>query len=373
MGTRARFAAGCVASTLVLANAMVACGARTGLPFESDETFVIFDAEPDVDQGTPDQLVPDQFVADQFVPDRAVADRFVPDAPQKDAPEELPGIDVNRPDVPVFNPCPDAAATLIYVIGNSNTLYSYDPPTATFTTIGTISCPDAGESQPFSMAVDREGIAYVEFALSVQTPTTSKEIGENLYRVSTKTASCTPTTYDPVANGQVTFGMGFVANAGNGGDGGETLFIAQQPNAQNADNVLATIDTTTFAVNVVGAFAPGVKNAELTGTGDGRLFVFYDDNPVYNNNPDGGSNVPPSLIGQVDPATALLTGQDTLNLAQGNGWAFGFWGGDFYTFTAPGDQTVVTRFNPADQSLVQQASIADTIVGAGVSTCAPSQ
>jgi hypothetical protein len=54
------------------------------------------------------------------------------------------------------------------------------------------------------------------------------------------------------------------------------------------------------------------------------------------------------------------------------GWAFAFWGGDFYTFTAPGDtSTVVQRFRPSDGTVVQVASLSLVVVGAGVSTCAP--
>jgi hypothetical protein len=323
MGTRSNLAVACFSGALVFACALAACGSRTGLFVEQDEVF-----DAGADQG---HLSPDQFVPDQFVPDE-------PDAMEEDAFDALPTIDSNRPDVPVFNPCPDADATLIYVIGEHNTLYSYDPPTATFTTIGTISCPSPAGTEPFSMAVDREGIAYVEFN------------DAHLYRVSTKTTSCTQTRYDPSSNGGTTFGMGFVANAG---DAGETLFVAG-----TLSSVLATIDTTTFAFNVVGPFAP--PEAELTGTGDGRLFAFY----ASGNHSD---------IGQIDPTTAKVSAADTLALSQGQGWAFGFWGGAFYTFTAPAGGTVVTRFDPLDQSLVQEAMIDDIIVGAGVSTCAPSQ
>ncbi len=59
----------------------------------------------------------------------------------------------------------------------------------------------------------------------------------------------------------------------------------------------------------------------------------------------------------------------------GGGWAFGFWGGEFYLFTTnttdPSLSSIVTRFDPGDQSQVTVASLPETIVGAGVSTCAP--
>jgi hypothetical protein len=164
--------------------------------------------------------------------------------------------------------------------------------------------------------------------------------------------------------------MSFVANAGDANVGGETLFIAQQPaggDASPSDNRLATLSTSAFDVSVIGAFAPIVEDAELAGTGDGTLFAFFS---------QGDPLFPPSIIGQIDPATAQVIAADTLDLAQGRGWAFGFWGGAFYLFTAPtsSTHTVVTRFDPTDRSLVEEALLdGDMIVGAGVSTCAPSQ
>ena len=120
---------------------------------------------------------------------------------EADAALGTPGIDAVVPDVPVIHPCPDAGATLIYVIGLSNTLYSFDPSSASFTPVGTIACPDP--ETPFSMAVDREGVAYVLFSSG------------NLYRVSTKTAACTPTPYKGTPG--LLFGMGFVANTAEAG------------------------------------------------------------------------------------------------------------------------------------------------------------
>jgi hypothetical protein len=92
---------------------------------------------------------------------------------------------------------------------------------------------------------------------------------------------------------------------------------------------------------------------------------------------------PPSAIGQIDKANGGLLGETILpNVAQGCGWAFAFWGGDFYTFTAPpapggacGAMTlsVVWRYRPADGSQNEIAKFGEEIVGAGVSTCAPQE
>jgi hypothetical protein len=61
------------------------------------------------------------------------------------------------------------------------------------------------------------------------------------------------------------------------------------------------------------------------------------------------------------------------NLPQDTGWAFAFWGGKFYLFTAPTGSTIVTEFDPTTLAQTTVASTGDIIVGAGVSTCAPMQ
>jgi hypothetical protein len=137
------------------------------------------------------------------------------------------------------------------------------------------------------------------------------------------------------------------------------------------DGELASLDTSTFVLSAIGDFTPnppGVPGAELTGTGDGRLYAFSPNQP--------GSNEP-SFIAQIDPSSAAILGVDVLpDIVAGAGWAFGFWGGDFYTFTGTPSGargTVVNRFDPAilNQTTVVARITDDTIVGAGVSTCAP--
>jgi hypothetical protein len=55
-------------------------------------------------------------------------------------------------------------------------------------------------------------------------------------------------------------------------------------------------------------------------------------------------------------------------------WAFSFWGGDFYLYTASSTTTssTVTHYTTADGGIDTGYTTAGfTIVGAGVSTCAP--
>ena len=285
-------------------------------------------------------LVPPPDASTDAAPDAArKPDVFVP---TEDA---LPPIDVHLVDVEPNN-CPDAAPTLVYVISESNNLYSFYPPTATFTFISAIDCPvtTPGDT-PFSMAVDQAGIAYSVFSSG------------SLFRINTATGACQATSFELGQNALFqTFGMGFSTNTKGTG---ETLYVASAGPFTDSD--LGTIDTTTFKLTDVGAFLPAIASAELTGTGAGDLFAFY------------AIDANDSAIGQIDKTTANVVGETMLpGVGQGSGWAFGFWGGDFYTFTAPGGAgTVVTRYRPGDGSIVQVGATPDKIVGAGVSTCAP--
>jgi hypothetical protein len=309
--------------------AIVACGTRTGLLGSSD------------DVGRPSSH--DTFIEDAshgtFIED-ASHGTFIEDAGSPAAPTDaLPPIDVGT--TPIPTDCPDASATLIYLITINGILLSFDPPPATFTVIGSIACPST--AGPNSMAVDHTGLAYVAFG------------DGSIFRVSTRTASCQPTAF--VANTQnfaSRFGMGFAANA-NGT--GETLYVAESVSNPR----LASIDTTTSALRVIGPLLPVMVSPELTGTGAGDLFAF------------SAANLG-SVIGQVDKTTARVVAQATLaGVYQGTAWAFAFWGGDFYTFTAPTGGSVVTRFRPSDGSVAEVARYPIPIVGAGVSTCAPQQ
>lgn len=272
--------------------------------------------------------------------------------------DALPPIDANVRDADRTD-CPDAEATLVYLISNSYELYSFDPATGGIKQIGKIACPASPTATPFSMAVDRKGVAYIHFADRENSADDGK-----IFRVSTATAACVGTPFKPNQQGFLRFGMGFATD-----DVGptEALFVAGSAQDNGAEG-LARIDVGTFGLTKVGNFVPLIRNAELTGTGDGRLFAFYTKN--LNNNP-------PSFIGEIDTKTGRVvaeTGFDSVAL--GGGWAFAFWGGDFYMFTAPdgtGSSSRVTRYRPADKTVIEVATLPTTIVGAGVSTCAPQQ
>jgi hypothetical protein len=313
----------------VLACGGAACGSRTGLwGSETDPFATLPDGAVRLDGGR-DARVPDDV----------------------DLPEVLPPIDAQPPRDASRLDCPDAEATLVYVVTSENQLYSFFPTDGSFKFISNIACPAPAGDTPFSMAVDRKGVAYVQFT------------DKRLYRVSTATGACIGTSFVPDQQGFGAFGMGYATN-----DVGptEALFVAgTRDSTQPTSPGLARIDPATFALTKIGNFVPDIARAELTGTGDGRLFAFYT---------KGVSNGPPSYIGEINTATAQVVAETPFpTVDQGNGWAFAFWGGDFYMFTAPGGGSDVTRYRPADNSVTVVATLPTRIVGAGVSTCAPAQ
>lgn len=307
-----------LAGAFSTAGVMGACGSRTPLPYPEEITGTV--GESDGATGRRDGAAPGE--------DATVL-------PPIDA---TPPVDANRDD------CPDASATLVYLITTQGELLSFFPPTSTFRRIGIIACPSPPSTTPFSMAVDRQGAAYVLFN------------DGNLYRVSTATAACIATPYSVGQHGFNTFGMGYATDLGGPS---ETLYVAAEGNLR--PSALGSIETQSFVLSVIGNFAPPIRSAELTGTGDGRLFAFYSD-----------TNRRDSWIGLIDKSSAQVTAADKLSgLEQGQGWAFAYWGGDFWLFTAPGGQSRVHRFRPQDKSLVEISRYGGMIVGAGVSTCAP--
>jgi hypothetical protein len=301
----------------------IACGSRTGLPF--DETAEEADTSPDV----------------RRLPDGAIIDS---------AEEELPMLDSSKREASRMD-CQDAGDTQIYLVTDSNELVSFYPPTAFFKQIGVLACPARAGFAPFSMAVDRKGVAFVLF----ENPTRTDG---DLFRVSTSNGACVSTSYVSGQHGFDSFGMGFATLVGGSA---ERLFIAQDT-ANGNPPALGYIDTTSFNLTRVGDFNPALSEAELTGTGDGRLFAFYRQT----------MGAPTSFVGEIDQTSANVIAADQVAVDQMNGWAFGFWGGDFYLFTGTGAAgSIVTRYRPSDKSLTVVGTYPALIVGAGVSTCAP--
>ena len=244
--------------------------------------------------------------------------------------------------------CSDAAK-LVYVVSDSNELFSFAPDKVAFTKIGQLNCPSGGAT-PNSMAVDRSGTAWVNFS------------DGGLFKVSTADASCTATTYEKGQQGFTRFGMAFATHSAT--SQAETLYVVGIEGTL-AGKGLGKIDLSTMTLTKLGDFSGNLRGqgAELTGTGEGRLFGFF-------------TTQPDATLAQIDKVNGGTTGDaDLKGVNTGNAWAFSFWGGDFWFYTSEGQtpSTVTRKQTSTDGSLsTAKADVGGfRIVGAGVSTCAP--
>lgn len=250
------------------------------------------------------------------------------------------------------------AAQLVYVLSDANDLYSFRPNLRQFTRIGRLSCPTS--AQPNSMAIDRDAVAWVNYV-----DNTVFDTGGSLFRVSTADARCTPAAPVALPPGWYRLGMGFSTAGADSTD--ETLFVAATADPLGAPSAgLGRIDPRGLMGTPIGQFSGSFRgqSAELTGTGDGRLYGFFTTTPVQ--------------VAEIDKTSgAILDARPLPGVETPQAWAFSFWGGDFYLYTAPsalsGRTTNVTRYRPSDGSIdpAYMTNIGFRVVGAGVSTCAP--
>lgn len=240
---------------------------------------------------------------------------------------------------------------LIYVVDDASRLWSFDPsklPDDPFHEVGTLDCPSS--TTPFSMAIDRTGIAWVVYS------------DGDVYRASIIDATCAP---EPVSGFtddgvDILFGMGFVAE--RPGSATERLFIATDDDARE----LAWLDTAKRPapwMEVGTIKGRQSSHPELTGTADARLYGYF---------PEHGAG----FVQEIDRKTAALRGKrfslggDLTGTI--NAWAFAFWGGAFYMFTTIDANSTVRRIDrKTGKTAVVLEHLDQRIVGAGVSTCAP--
>jgi hypothetical protein len=213
--------------------------------------------------------------------------------------------------------------------------------------------------QPNSMAVDRDANAYVNYVQS--DPNTGEDTAGVIYKVSTQDASCSAQPVMTLPAGWYRIGMGYSTDTAGGTS--ETLYVDGVGNGITGGGTgLGSVNLTAGTVTPIGAFTGTVagQNAELTGTGDARLFGFFTTTPVYVAQVDKTSGATPNPV----PMTGVQTPTD---------WAFSFWGGHFYLYVSQGAGTTVADYDPTTGSVnpSYMPNIGFDIVGAGVSTCAP--
>ena len=154
--------------------------------------------------------------------------------------------------------------------------------------------------------------------------------------------------------------MGFVSNSKGSTD--ETLFIGGGSTVGAGASNLGTLDITNFTI-MKGASIMG--DPELTGTGNAELWGFF---PVTMNN----NMARVAMIDKTSAAESMqipLSGTDFSK--QAGAWAFAFYGGEFFVFLAKSNGATTVYHLDMTGLKDQLDTKTRHIVGAGVSTCAP--
>lgn len=249
---------------------------------------------------------------------------------------------------------PDAAnadcahgTELIYTIDQlNNKLSQFDPMTKTFTDLGSISCPAMGGSTPFSMSVDRQANAWVLFTS-----------GELFWVSITNGLACTKVGWTS-PSGLKVFGMGFSTDMPGGSS--EALYIGGGATQVQSTYTLAHVDPITMTATPIGN-QPALP--EMTGNGKAELWGFM---------PEAST----ARVVQFDKTNGSIIKTFTEPMLAGSmsGYAFAHWGGDYWVFLIkPGDgSTKVYQIDGMAGGIKTiTPTTGRTIVGAGVSTCAP--
>lgn len=245
-------------------------------------------------------------------------------------------------------------AKLIYVVDQDRTLSSFNPraigqPNGPFVDLGQIACASEPGAEPFSMAVDRDATAWIIY-----------DSGE-LFTVDVKMLplTCVKTTFAPQFD-VAKFGMGFVANSPGGSD--ETLFISGSDyGASLTTTKFGTLSTTPpYTISLKGTLSGA---PELTGNGKAELWAFL-------------PNLSPPKVARLSKSTGAMEAVFQVQGLTGDprAWAFAFWGGDFFVFLERSTDSSTRVWKVDGMTGALTPVIADTgrtIVGAGVSTCAP--
>lgn len=250
-------------------------------------------------------------------------------------------------------------------------LLRFDPPTKTITEVGLLTCSANPSHAPRSMAVDRQGIAWILYDNGA------------IYRVDVADASCEATTWPEAGQeGFTLFGMGFATNGGD--TASETLFLSGAPMRDVAipgpkpklRNRIASLNTTTMTAAprpnsyIGGAF-------ELTGNALGELWGFHPKFTIFVEESSTFEGPYPAAIARFNTETGDIAEEfEFPAIGEQGAFAFAFWGGAYYIFLAdsadPSGQSSVSRFDPVTEEISDYMD--DTgyrIAGAGVSTCAP--
>jgi hypothetical protein len=266
--------------------------------------------------------------------------------PGDDLPDDGPPGEGDLPpeDEPLDDPAPEddceGTSDEIYVVERDyDTVYTFDPETLSFTELGELDCSMWGS--PNSMAVARDGVAYVRYS------------DNEVYEVDLGSLGCAATSYSDSSFGA--FGMGFATDEAGGWR--DQLYVA------NEDTV-ARLDTGDWRLS---AFGDMESQSELTGNSAGELWAFL---PLER----------PAALVQLDKESGEELDRRSLTGFPSAGdidaFAFATWGGEFWLFVRTygvGNSTDVYRVEEDGSLSLELERVGFDVVGAGVSTGAPSE
>ncbi len=257
-------------------------------------------------------------------------------------------------DVGTDEPAPECQTTVgdsIFLLGDDGTLHRFRPATHELETIGKPDCD--WSAQPMAMTIDRDGMLWVMMVGLVD--------AREIFTVNPDTLECAKTDF---SEGDLyTVGLAFVADAP--GSEAESLYIGLNegvPLDFNNPMSLGRIDLATMDLEILGAveIVPNgyYQFADLTGTGEGKLFGFFPGDTA--------------VLAEFDAPAAEVTSAEQLLFAVGSPWAFAQWGGRMWLFYFNGaGGSSVRTWDPVTGDVEDLADINAVVVGAAVSTCAP--
>ncbi len=242
------------------------------------------------------------------------------------------------------NTCP-AGTEFIFTIDENRNLSRFNPVTQQFFDVGFVDCPAPTSATPNSMAIAHDGTGWVNYSNGA------------LFRVQTKTASCSGTPFIvEQQQGFLRFGMSFAQNTPGSVD--ETLFVSP---VRGTNGFLSSINLTTFKLE--NTIPLGIKaDGELTGDGVGNLWGFF-------------PNISPPWVARIDKKTGELDRVVLLPQLSGEvrAWGFAAWRSDFYIFLERVDDPSTGIYFLDGTTGALTTIIGATgrrIVGVGVATCA---
>ncbi len=255
----------------------------------------------------------------------------------------------------------------IYVLnGNSPpSVWFFDPPANTFTQVGTLGCAAPLGWTANSMAIDRAGQAWINY---YDNSLPGQERGKLFRAPLSNLGNCQELPYDNTPGSWWLLGMGYAAISET--NDCDDLYVyrsdrySEYPNFGPGGADLGRYNEATSQIEPIGATEYPV--AELTGTGDGRLFAF------------AALDATAAALIHLDKETGTKIEEiDLAGLDITNAFAFAFWGGDVYFFTETAPQSGVSKVTKYDYDgneggglSVYNANAGIHIPGAGVSTCA---